>query len=75
MENSGMNEEERLTVTVPEAGRILGISRGQAYEMARTGGIPVIRLGKRLVVPRKKLMAMLEPSAHDSEDDVDGSAL
>ncbi len=62
-----MHDVERLTVTVPEAGRILGISRGQAYEMARTGGIPVVRLGKRLVVPRKKLMAMLEPSGQDGQ--------
>ena len=58
---------ERLTLTVAEAGRLLGISRGQAYEMARTGGIPVVRFGKRYVVPRKKLMEMLE--CHPKEEE------
>ncbi len=49
----------RLTLTVEEAGRLLGISRGLAYEMARTGRLPVLRLGARYVVPRAQLMAML----------------
>jgi len=48
-----------LTLSVEEAARILGISRGLGYELARSGRIPVLRLGKRLVVPRAQLMAML----------------
>jgi len=69
-----VDDEGRLTITVPEAGRLLGISRGQAYEMARTGGIPVVRLGKRIVVPRKKLLAMLEGTKTDEPEggDTDG---
>jgi excisionase family DNA binding protein len=53
---------ERLTFTVPEAGRIIGISRGCAYEAARSGQIPTIRIGGRLVVPKAALMKMLEAS-------------
>ena len=45
-------EEKRLTITVEEAGRILGISRGLAYQMAKEKRIPTIRFGKRLVVPK-----------------------
>lgn len=50
---------ERLTLTVPEAADLLGIGRGLAYELARTGQIPVIRLGRRMLVPRAQLEVML----------------
>jgi len=47
---------ERLVFTIEETARMLGISRGTAYLLANTGGIPVIRIGqRRLVVPRKAL--------------------
>jgi hypothetical protein len=48
------------TVDVPTAGRILGIGRGSAYEAARRGEIPAIRIGGRLVVPTVRLRRMLE---------------
>lgn len=51
---------DRLTYTVPEAGELLGISRPQAYLMAKRGKLPVIRFGRRIVVPRLALMKMLE---------------
>jgi excisionase family DNA binding protein len=53
-------EEKRLTVTVEEAGRMLGISRGLAYQMAREGRIPTIRFGKRLVVPKWAIERLLQ---------------
>ena len=49
----------RLTVSVEEAGRILGISRGAAFHYARTGVLPVVRLGKRLFVPKAALDRLL----------------
>ncbi len=40
------------TITVPEAGRVyLGIGRDAAYEAAKRGEIPVIRIGRLLRVP------------------------
>jgi excisionase family DNA binding protein len=51
---------DRLTYTVSEAGELLGISRAQAYLMVKLGRLPVIRLGRRIVVPRVALMKMLE---------------
>ena len=46
-------ELERSTLTVEEAGELLGISRAPAYEMARTGRLPMVRTGNRIAVPKK----------------------
>jgi excisionase family DNA binding protein len=48
-----------LTVSVEDAGKLLGISRGSAYAQAKSGGIPTIRLGKRLLVPKAALERLL----------------
>ena len=49
----------RLTVSVAEAAGLLGIGRGLAYELARLGEIPTLRLGHRLVVPLPALLEMV----------------
>ena len=57
------NEAKRiefLTLTVEEAAHLLGISRGLAYEMARSGKLPVIRFGRRLLISRRALERMLD---------------
>ena len=47
---------ERLTLTVEEACRLLGLGRTLGYELARRGDLPgVIRLGRRLLVSRPAL--------------------
>ena len=51
--------DEKLCLTVPETAKLLGISRGLAYELARSGELPVIHLGRRLLIPKKALAAML----------------
>jgi excisionase family DNA binding protein len=51
--------EPPATLTIDEAAQQLGISRNTAYECAKTGQLPVIRLGKRLLVPRTALQRML----------------
>ena len=50
---------EPLTMTVDEAAQKLGISRNTAYACARSGELPIIRLGKRMLVPRAALEAMV----------------
>lgn len=47
------------TMTVEEAGRLLGISRRSAYRAAAAGHLPIIRLGRRMLVPTAKLHNML----------------
>jgi excisionase family DNA binding protein len=60
---------ERLTLTVEETAKALGVGRTTAYELVRTGQIPSLRLGRRLVIPRAALMKLLEGygSGHGDE--------
>ena len=50
---------KRLTYTIEEAAQVLGIGRSSAYLAARTGEIPVVRIGRRLLVPVDALESML----------------
>lgn len=49
----------RLTVTVEEAARLLGIGRNKAYQIVHDGMLPALRVGRRLVVPRSGLERLL----------------
>ena len=51
---------DRLVYTVAEAGALLGISRAFAYELVARGELPVIRLGRRRLVPKVALLALIE---------------
>ena len=55
-----MKQQDSLTLTVTEAAIALGISRNLAYDMARAGKLPVVRLGRRLLVSRAALERMLQ---------------
>jgi excisionase family DNA binding protein len=44
--------EEAATVTIELAAKRLGISRNSAYSAARNGEIPVIRIGRRVLVSK-----------------------
>ena len=58
-------KEDTLTLTVTECAKRLGIGRNLAYEAIARGEIPVIRVGKRLLVPKIALEKML--SGNDSK--------
>ena len=49
-----------LTLTVPEVGEVLGISRAKAYDLARSEGFPSMRIGTRILVPRDKLIRWID---------------
>jgi excisionase family DNA binding protein len=55
-----MPEDDRLVLEVPEAGRMLGLSRNASYEAAKRGDLPTIRIGKLIRVPKAAFHAMLE---------------
>jgi excisionase family DNA binding protein len=54
------DDSECLTLSVEQAGRLLGLSRGAAYARAGDGSLPTVRLGKRLLVPKSALQKMLQ---------------
>ena len=52
---------EPLAIPIwPDTCRLLGISRYAGYEAAKRGEIPTIRIGKRILVPRRALDRLLE---------------
>jgi hypothetical protein len=53
-------QEQRRTITVAEAGRLLGVSRNSAYHYAEAGLLPTLRLGNRLFVLKAPFEKMLE---------------
>ena len=59
--------------TVPEAGKILDLGRSSAFAAAARGDIPTIRIGGRVLVPKKALEPLLE-SAGRSWPDGESSA-
>jgi excisionase family DNA binding protein len=59
-----------LAVSVPEAARLLGISRGLAYELVARGDLPSVRLGRRLVVPRHALVALVDDASSIRDEHV-----
>jgi excisionase family DNA binding protein len=50
---------DRLTLSVKEAGMLLGLSRGLMYEAIHTGRIPSVRVGRRILIPRAALERLL----------------
>lgn len=48
------------STTEPNAAGLLKIGRSTAYAMARTGELPVIRLGGTVRVPVSRLLALLD---------------
>ena len=48
-----------LTLTAPEVGEVLGISRAAAYELVRNKGFPSMRIGTRILVPKDRLIAWI----------------
>ncbi len=62
----------RLTVTVPEAGQLLGIGRDAAYAAAERGELPCLRLGRRLAVPVPRLLGLLGATSVQGPHDPTG---
>ena len=60
MEISSEHSADRLVYSVGEAAELLGISRAFAYELVARGELPVIRLGRRRLVPKVALLALVE---------------
>ena len=51
---------EEVAWTVPETARRLGIKRSAAYAYVKSGLLPSIKLGGRLLVPREAVLALVD---------------
>jgi excisionase family DNA binding protein len=56
---------QRLTMNIDQVAPLLGINRSTAYELIRLGTfpLPVIRMGRRVVVSRKAVAELLGDNA------------
>jgi len=65
------DEEKRLTLSVEEACRLLGISRASLYQGIHSGEIPSFRVGHRYVIPRAPLERILNATTSYRQKDSD----
>ncbi|MBM3767960.1 MAG: helix-turn-helix domain-containing protein [Acidobacteria bacterium] len=56
-------EVARKTYTVREVSRILGIGRNTAYEAVKTGDIPSVTIGRRVLIPHCAVERLLTGAA------------
>jgi excisionase family DNA binding protein len=59
-ERDEARERQRRTISIEEAGLALGIGRSSAYSYAKTGALPVVKIGKRLRIHKAKFEQLLE---------------
>ena len=58
-----MENAQKYVLSVEDAGKRLGLSRPSAYQAVKRGELPVIRIGRRILVPVVALEKMLENAA------------
>lgn len=59
--------EQCVTLSVTECARLLGIGRNTAYSLVRSGQLPNLKLGRRIVIPRAALERLLEGAKRDQQ--------
>lgn len=55
-----MGKTECMVYSIIQAAEVLGVSKSFMYKLARNNEIPVIKLGKRLVVPKNKFHEFID---------------
>lgn len=61
-------DDRPLTLKIEQVARRLGIGKNQAYEAARKGEIPSIRIGRRILVPVVAFEEMLRSASVQRTD-------
>ena len=62
---------EKLTLSVEEAGKLLGVSRQMAYQLIHREDFPTLHIGRRVLVPRKQLEAWMDRHVTGTEVNID----
>jgi len=52
-------ETKTMVLTVAEAAKLLRLSKNSVYAAVKTGDIPSIKIGKRVLIPRAALEKLL----------------
>lgn len=53
-------DELPLMLSVMELSEFLGISKSGAYELVKTKGFPVVKIGARVLIPKDKLIEWID---------------
>lgn len=53
----------KLTLSVPEAAKIVGVSSAKMYQLVKIEGFPTVQIGKRILVSVKGLERWIEEQA------------
>jgi excisionase family DNA binding protein len=70
----GARPDERLVYSVTEAASLLGISRAHGYDLVASGELLHLRLGRRIVVPKRVIEALLDVGASGNSVSADRGA-
>jgi excisionase family DNA binding protein len=54
-----VGDDHQLLLTVGEAAQVLRLSRAYTYELVARGDLPVVRFGRRVLIPRDALKRQL----------------
>ncbi len=62
---------EKLTLSVEEAGKLLGVSRQVAYQLIHRPDFPTIQIGRRVLIPKKQLEEWMDRQVNGAEVNFD----
>ena len=53
-------EQLPLALSAEDVAQVLGVSRAQPYNLMRSKGFPTLKIGKRMTVPKYKLIEWID---------------
>ena len=62
---------EKLTLSVEEAGKLMGVSRQVAYQLIHRPDFPTIQIGRRVLIPKKQLEEWMDRQVNGAEVNFD----
>ena len=62
---------EKLTLSVEEAGKRLGVSRQVAYQLIHRSDFPTLQIGRRILIPKKQLEEWMDRNVTGAEGNYD----
>lgn len=63
-------EQLPIMLNADQVAQTLGISRAGAYQLMHSKGFPTVRIGRRMVVPKERLLKWIEDRLQDGQTEV-----